>query len=271
MTSAFCCPHCGSALEKADNQYKCPSNHCFDVSKQGYVNLLVSNKSTSLSGDDKEMVKARTRFLDAGFYAPLRDELCAVLQQAEYEKGLIIDSGCGEGYYTFGFLHALSEKGVRVSGIDISKSAIKHAAKRCADAEFAVASAYHLPYSDECADAVINCFSPAASDEFCRVLRKGGLFIYVVPGAAHLWELKSILYDSPYKNEEKTESYEGFEFLKAIPVSTSFTLEGNDKILDLFHMTPYTWNTPREGARRLENIESLFVRAEFFIHIYRKK
>lgn len=50
------------------------------------------------------MVAARSAFLDRGYYAPLRDALCA--RTAEECKALpspaLLDSGCGEGYYTAG-------------------------------------------------------------------------------------------------------------------------------------------------------------------------
>lgn len=58
-----------------------------------------------------------------------------------------------------------------------------------------MASVYHLPVADRSADLLLNCFSPLALDEFRRVLRPGGGFLYVVPGAKHLWELKQVLYD----------------------------------------------------------------------------
>ena len=51
-----------------------------------------------------------------------------------------------------------------------------------------------------------------AIDEFRRVLKPGGHFLYVVPGADHLWELKRVLYDAPYPNEEKETPYEGFTY-----------------------------------------------------------
>ena len=79
-----------------------------------------------------------------------------------------------------------------MAGIDISKFILRLAAKREKRVEFAVASSYHLPVADASIDLLLNCFSPLALDEFRRVLRPGGAFLYVVPSAMHLWEIKKV-------------------------------------------------------------------------------
>lgn len=54
--------------------------HCYDIAKEGYVNLLVANRKHSKDpGDDKEMVAARRRFLEEDHYAPLRGALCRLI------------------------------------------------------------------------------------------------------------------------------------------------------------------------------------------------
>ena len=144
---------------------------------------------------------------------------------------------------------------------------MKKAAKRCGGAEFAVASVYHLPVADRAVDLLVNCFSPLAAEEFGRVLRPGGRFLYVVPGPRHLWELKEALYDTPYENPEKEEAYPGFRYVDIVPVETVFTLPGPGEIRDLFHMTPYYWKTPKTGMARLEELDRLTVRAQFRCHV----
>ena len=43
------CPVCGRKLERKDKSFVCEASHCFDISKEGYVNLLHGkNKSGSL-------------------------------------------------------------------------------------------------------------------------------------------------------------------------------------------------------------------------------
>ena len=90
-----------------------------------------------------------------------------------------------------------------MAGTDISKPILRSAAKREKGIAWAVASSFHLPAADGAADILLDCFSPLALEEFRRVLRPGGHFLYVVPGPDHLWELKQVLYDRPYPNEEK--------------------------------------------------------------------
>lgn len=263
--SFFTCPVCGGKLSKEDRTYKCQKNHCYDMAKEGYVNLLMSAKSGDASGDDKEMVLSRTRFLDGGYYSPLRDKMCEIIKDINQGNLSLLDAGCGEGYYT----SAYSEIAQNTVGIDISKAAVRHAAKRCKSADFAVASVYHLPIAEDSFDVVVNCFSPNAPEEFSRVINRGGHLLYVVPGARHLWELKSILYDSPYENEEKNEEYDGFVLERVESVKTEFSLEGGDDIKALFHMTPYTWKTSKDGAARLEKTQRLKVTADFKIHVYK--
>lgn len=271
MTSLLCCPICGQPLERMERSYLCPKRHCYDVAKEGYVNLLPANRKNSKDpGDDKDMVAARTRFLEGEHYAPLRDALAALV--GEKSPKTVLDSGCGEGYYTAGVCAALRERGMetRVAGVDLSRSALKKAARRTKEAEFAVASVYHLPVADRSVDLLLNCFSPLALEEFRRVLRPGGTYLYVVPGAKHLWELKQVLYEKPYENAEEETAYEGFAYEAIIPVDFTITLDA-PALQDLFRMTPYCWKTPKAGIERMNALDGLDVTASFRVHVFRAK
>ena len=136
--------------------------------------------------------------------------------------------------------------------------------------EFAVASSYRLPLADGSIDLLLDCFSPLALEEFRRVLRPGGTFLYVVPAADHLWELKQVLYDRPYPNEEKETPYEGFAYEAIVPVDDTITLESQTDIHALFQMTPYYWKAPKAGAERLAALDRLTTRIAFRVHVFRK-
>ena len=270
MTSLFRCPNCAAPLTRQEGRYTCPKGHSFDISAAGYTHLLVANQKNSKNpGDDKAMVAARTAFLDAGYYTPLREALCAVTVEALEGKTdcAVLDCGCGEGYYTAGIAGSVN---AAIAGIDISKFALKKAAKRVPDGEFAVASAYHLPLMDESVDVLLNVFSPLALEEFKRVLKPGGIFVYVVPSAAHLWEMKQVLYKKPYENEVRRDDYPGFTYVGAKSVREIIHLTCSEHIMALFGMTPYAWKTPKEGVDKLRTFDTLDTQIGFDIHIYKK-
>ena len=273
--SLFCCPVCGLPLTADPHTYRCPGRHSFDRAREGYVNLLPANRRHSRQpGDDKGMAAARARFLSTGHYAPLLQALCRLA--LKYTAGLstpaVLDAGCGEGYYDAGLLEAMTGAGQTpaLAGVDLSKPSVQRAARLCPAGEFAVASVYHLPVGAQSADLLLDCFSPLALEEFRRVLRPGGAFLYVVPGPDHLWELKQVLYNSPYENKEQAIPYAGFSYEAIVPVESTLHLSCAQEIQDLFQMTPYYWKTPKAGVGRLAALEALEVRASFRIHVFRR-
>lgn len=275
MRSLFCCPLCGAPLEREEKRWLCPAGHAFDRAAAGYVHLLPANKKHSKTpGDDKEMVAARAAFLEKGYYSPLRDTLCqtAVEHTVNLPSPVLVDSGCGEGWYTAGLFQAMRAAGrtPQIAGVDLSKAALRRAARRVPEGEFAAASVYHLPLADQSADVLVNVFSPLAAEEFARVLRPGGLFCYVVPSARHLWEMKQVLYPAPYENPVKREDYPGFLWRKAKKIRCTVCLECPGDIMALFHMTPYAWKTPKEGVARLEELDRLSCQIGFDLHLYER-
>ena len=276
LESLFCCPLCSGPLEQGERQYRCPAGHCFDIAAAGYTNLLPANRKHSKNpGDDKEMVAARSAFLEKGYYAPLRDALCALVvrESGEEHSPVLLDSGCGEGYYTAGLFQAMARAGKepRAAGVDLYKFALRRAAKRLPQGEFAVASVYRLPAADGSVDVLTNVFSPLAAEEFARVLKPGGLYCYVVPAPRHLWEMKEILYPQPYENPVKREDYPGFRWQGAEQVRGRICLEDGADIMALFGMTPYAWKTPKEGVERLRALKRLDTEIGFDLHWYRRQ
>lgn len=272
--SLFCCPACGRPLEREERTYRCENRHSYDIAREGYAYLLPPNqKHSAAPGDDKGMAAARRSFLSKGYYRPLLEALCALARSHTGPSPAVLDAGCGEGYYTAGIYQALQAAGrsPRVAGTDISKPILRSAAKRERGVEFAVASSFRLPVAEGAVDLLLNCFSPLALEEFRRVLGPGGTFLYVVPGADHLWELKEVLYDRPYPNEEKETPYEGFDYETIAAVNGEIFLPCREDLQSLFQMTPYYWKTPRAGAERLAALEQLSVRTAFRVHVFQKK
>ena len=128
--SIFCCPSCQKPLCREEHRLVCPAGHSFDVARSGYVNLLLSQQTgRKHHGDDKRMVKARSAFLERGHYDPMRQELIKQGLAAARQGMTVLDTGCGEGYYTAEMAKTLREREYRpkVAGIDISKAALQEA------------------------------------------------------------------------------------------------------------------------------------------------
>lgn len=267
--SNFICPVCKGEISLLERTYKCPNNHCFDLSKDGYVNLLMSQQSSlKRHGDDKLMVKARRDFLEKGFYNELRQALCEILKEALPEDATIVDVGCGEGYYTS---EISKVDDFEIFGIDISKDALKYAAKSVKGSSFAVASAFSLPFAENSADCVLSVFAPSAYEEFSRVLKNDGKLIKAIPLENHLWELKCALYKEPYKNKPEKRNDELFKLVSQKEIKYKINLTEKEDIENLFKMTPYYYKTGREDAERLLSLESLETTVHFGVEVYEKR
>ncbi len=264
MSPSLLCPHCALPLVRGERTFACTSGHSFDIARGGYVNLLAGKPPAV--GDNREMIAARGRVLGSGVYAPLCEALCE--EAAREASGAdLLDSGCGEGYYTEGLARAAAS----VTAIDISKDALRLAARRLPSATLAVASAYHLPLAEGAVSLLTCIFAPQATEEYRRVLTEDGVMMLAIPGPRHLFSMKSILYKMPYENEVSPYHLDGFRFCGVREVGFGFTLGSPGAIADLFAMTPYFYRTPREGRERLLSLDRLSIEADFRILTYRKE
>ena len=251
------CPVCKNRLSKLDKTYKCPNNHSFDISKQGYINLNMHNSQST--GDNNEMINARRDFLNKGYYSFLLDEVNKHLN----ENDSLVDLACGEGYYTSRFI--CKDK----IGIDLSKQGLKIASKNDSNTIYLLNSIFHNPLEDKCADKVITIFAPIAKDEIVRILKDNGKFILVKPDERHLYELKQSIYDNPYLNEIENIEIGGLKLEKEIKISNHALLNKED-IHNLFMMTPYYNTTSKLDKEKLNNIDCLDVTFSFIIDVYTK-
>lgn len=265
----FICPVCKAPLENSEKLYKCENGHCFDKSKFGYVNLLMSNQSSAKRhGDDRLMVRARRDFLSAGYYSFLFKEIKNICSKYLDENATILDAGCGECYYS-GSIAQCNPK-YKFLGIDISKDALEFACKRKVVFPLAVASLFDMPVMSESCDCVLNCFSPKADAEFERVLKNGGILIRVIPLEDHLFSLKAAVYEKPYLNEKPEKDIENLTFAEYREISRELEINNNEDILNLFRMTPYYYKTGREDQEKLTTLASFSTKAAFGIFVYRK-
>jgi 23S rRNA (guanine745-N1)-methyltransferase len=170
---------------------RCPAGHCFDVARQGYVNLLAGLGRRPLNADDGSAVAARVEFLTRGHFAPLAGELAAVAADC-WPGGLVVDAGSGPGYYLAAVLDAIPDAcGVAV---DSSAAALRRAARAHARAAAVGWDLREpLPLRDAVAGVVLDVFAPRNPAEYARVLRADGALLVVVPGPTHLAELVAAL------------------------------------------------------------------------------
>ena len=236
------CPKCRSSLKREKNRYVCPHGHSYDIARQGYTHLIIHSQKEG--GDNKEMVHARTRFLEQGYYRCLREKLAAIA--ADLKPSVIVDAGCGEGYYT----EAVAGCCEKTYAFDMSKYALMKCARRSPRLHCFVSSIFDLPLSDHSIDLVMNVFAPFAADEFVRILKPGGYILRVEPGEHHLYELKEIVYDHVYLNQSSPILDERFSLVREWKTDDVISVEGQDMIEALFQMTPYYYRSPKEGVFR---------------------
>lgn len=267
--SHFCCPVCKQALYDNTKALHCQSGHSFDKARSGYVNLLRSQQSgAKRHGDDKRMLLARRTFLDRGFYGALQNLLCRTVLQEGNANGVLLDAGCGEGYYTAAVANAIPT--LSVCGVDISKDALHMAATRSKQIELAVASVFSLPVKDASLDTVISVFAPVADTEFARVLKTGGVLIRAVPTERHLFGLKAAIYNEPRLNKPERAGLDGFALRHRQELTSELTLDTADDIRHLFEMTPYYYKTGQEDQQRLLTRDSLCTEIGFAVLSYEK-
>lgn len=271
MYSKFICPICKSNFNINNKTLTCENNHCYDISKYGYVNLMRSQKSSKKRhGDDKLMLKSRHDFLEKGYYKPLLDAVTdEVLKRCGDENFTVLDVGCGEGYYTANIKQNVPD--CDVYGIDISKDALICAAKRDRNISLAAASCSEIPIGSGSCDVVLNIFSPTNAAEYSRVLRPDGILIKAIPLENHLFGLKSAVYDKPYKNKIDSRELENFIVSDFREIKYTLNFTSNEDIISLFKMTPYYYKTSRTDQAKLENLTNLETEIEFGIIVYQKR
>ena len=272
----FVCPLCSQPL-RAGKSWVCAQGHSFDQAREGYVNLLPVQRKKSLDpGDNQEMVAARGRFLDAGHFAPIADRV-AQLVTAKAAAGTstrLVDAGCGEGYYLQKIqkaaAHASGDSNLLLGGFDISKWAVRAAAKRAPDLGWAVASNRHPPFA--AADGILSLFGFPDWESFARLQSGGGWLLLVDPMPGHLLELRQLIYpevkttrllgiEGAFAAGYELESEEALEFY--------CRLESAESIQDLLWMTPHGYRVSDFGKENIAKARRLDCSVQVSIRLLR--
>ena len=179
------CPvrDCRAPLLRELRRVACRRGHSFDIARSGYINLLQpQDKKSKEPGDTPAAVMGRRRIHDLGVTAPL---LTAIADLAAVSPGdVILDAGCGEGFY-------LGNLPGRRHGTDLSIPAIDAAARRYPDCQWTVANADRfLPYGDASFSLVLSITARQNSSEFRRVLNPQGRLLIALPAPDDLIEVR---------------------------------------------------------------------------------
>lgn len=276
-SSNLACPIDGEPLVFHEKQLVCKNGHSFDVARQGYVNLLpVQHKRSKEPGDSKEMVIARTEFLNSGFYAPVAIKLTEILSTQllnnlpDQQEICLLDAGCGEGYYLDFIYNKLEINNKKFNhenntfswiGLDISKPAIVSAAKRNNKISWIVGSNRQPPVLKNSVDIILCVFGFQHYPGFRKILKTGGRIILVEPGEGHLKELREIIYHDQKITDVPDSSLaeeNGFQVVDSQPLLYKTKINNNEQIKNLLLMTPHFYRankTGREVALKLQEIE----------------
>ncbi|MGN0776334.1 MAG: putative RNA methyltransferase [Candidatus Ventricola sp.] len=181
------CPLCGGAFLKKDSSLVCSRRHTYDIARQGYVNFVPGQKEMFYK---KELFDHRARVFEAGVYAPVVELLTeAIGRYGPADHPVLLDAGCGEGYYAKAVCPGRSMTRI---GFDLSKDAVRLAARGPKTAAFFAADLKHIPMQDHTADVLLDVFTPANYAEFGRVLREDGVVMKLAPRSGYLHQLRTL-------------------------------------------------------------------------------
>ena len=237
--TAFACPICQENLTLVESSLKCNNRHSFDLAKFGYVNLAPQIKQSA--NYDKENFQNRQQILEAGFYQAILDAVSDLLASSKTTK-IILDIGCGEGFYSRKLQERHPDK--TLYAFDISKDSVQIAANSEPNwaVNWFVGDLARLPIKDASMDILLDIFSPANYGEFRRVLSKDGILIKVIPTENHLKEIRqrvqNQLTNKDYSNQDiKNHFQEHFTILSSQTVSLTKTITA-EQLQALLSMTP---------------------------------
>jgi len=280
MVSIYMCSVCHLSLKRLERQFVCANGHTFDLAREGYVNLLLAHhRKTAEPGDSKEMIKSRRAFLERGHYDTLSGELnkaiLATFCDPTEEDGIqILDVGCGEGFYLWKLYSNIKSQGLfdafGLWGLDISKSAIRYAARRDKFSKFAVGSTYRLPILPRSLDAILCIFAPGSNEEFRRILKPFGRLMTLSPGPRHLAALKAMIYDFPKDHQVEAAIPAGFTCSGQTRISYCLHLRDSEDIGNLVVMTPYYWHMDKRTQKRVLSMAELETEVDIVLTIYQK-
>lgn len=275
------CPLDGLRLSAKNRSLICERNHCFDVAADGHINLLpVQFKASRDPGDSKSMVQSRRRVMSTGLFQPVAEAVGKIVRTqldgiSNVQQPLIVDVGCGEGYFTAHFSEYLNatESGANpiVFGLDVSKWAVSAAAARYKNIAWAVASGRALPIESGSPTMITTLFGFQFWKHWSTVQKVGGLVAIVDAGPEHLIELRQIIYpelrvrDAPTHSEAAASN---FGLICSERVTYDRQVEAS-LLPDILEMTPHGHKTSAEARSSVSEVSNLQLTIDTVIRVFR--
>lgn len=272
----FRCPLCSQPMRMVEGKsLLCTSQHCYDLSKYGYLHLAARSYKTKY---DKQLFSSRRMMCNSGFFDPLNEAISSTIMK--FMKPLfdqkshlyLLDAGCGEGTHLSHIQDNLTWKGITELtsvGMDLSKEGIVAAAKEYPHPLWCVADLAHCPFSNQQFDGVLNILSPSNYAEFTRILSEDGCVLKVIPERYYLRELRC-LYEQKknkpaYSNDNILSRFKDhFKLISAERVTYRFMLNA-DLLKPLLHMTPLSWGATEADWQRVQEINLPYVTVDLLI------
>lgn len=259
----FKCPVCGDRMRlDGFKSIICINRHCFDISRRGYVNLLLHPAKFQY---DKKMFESRDIICRMGFFDPMIESICSLIDDkihsfnSDYIR--VLDAGCGEGFHVAEIMDNLHKnKGFDFQGvgIDISKEGIKIASKKYRDIIWCVANLSRIPFMNKKFHIILNILSPSNYGEFNRIIDRNGILIKVVPGSDYLKELRNVFYRETdrktYSNDRVIKHFgENFNILSTQKILYNIAIN-KEQLKHLIIMTPLSWSASKERVQEAYNM-----------------
>ncbi|WP_249029127.1 methyltransferase domain-containing protein [Tannockella kyphosi] len=264
------CPKCFEPLHIQNNSYICSNNHCFDIAKSKYINLLLNPvKATNNPGDSKESLLARKAYLDNHYYDCILHTVEDTIKKYQKESMHLLDLGCGQGYYTKSFQEDLGKEHTYY-GLDISKVAINMATKYTKDIYWIVGNSKALPFSNQSLDIITAMFTVVNNEELERTLKDDGYIIHVTANPNHLIEIKELIYD---EIKIKSDQYIRlpFQTIESYDLTQKVSIPCRGDALNLLMMTPHYYHIKKERRHVLDTLSSLDVTVDIKVTVYKKE
>lgn len=235
----FQCPICKENLSFNENSLICCNGHNFDISKKGFVDLILNNKQQK--NYDLKSFENRHLVLERGMYDHIANKLVKLVTDLKLSN--ILDVGCGEGYYS----KKISQITNNILAFDISKDSIQLAARGInTPVKWFIGDLAHLPIQNGVINGIIDVFSPANYDEFNRILSPNGYVLKVIPNQYHVQELRQQaqgqLKQPKYSNKKVLDYFEEhYQIIDQIDATQTYTVSKEERAA-FINMTPLLFN-----------------------------